>query len=158
MRSVVEFATNLPCLGALTTEEIRARLEEEFRCRPARVQHPGGVITQWGETVGLPDPRTGSVFHSHDGQAILLDTGPGAEYVLNKIVENIQSPSREEYRRLFLLQDGEILQDYCQDLSFRSWVDQCAARAVCEAPQSTMRRMFVGIRQWIQKMGGGSSE
>ena len=28
MRAVVEFATNLPCLMALTTEEIRGRLEE----------------------------------------------------------------------------------------------------------------------------------
>lgn len=157
MRRVVEFATNLPCLTALTTEEIRGRLEEGLCCHPALVQHPGGVITGWGQAVGLEDPRTGSVFHSHDARAILLDVGPRAEYVLDHVVENVRCPSREECQRLFLLQDEEVLQSYHQDVSFRAWVDQCAARAVCTAPQSAMRRMLTGVRLWIQKMYGGSS-
>ena len=129
MRDVVAFSTNIPCLMTLTTEEIRSHLEGELRCRPARLQCPGGVITAWGRALDAEDPRTGSAFHSHDAQAILLDVGPRAEYVLDQIVANVQQPTREEYRRLFDLQDGEVLQDYHQDPSFRSWVDQCAARA-----------------------------
>lgn len=112
MRRVLEFATNLPCLMALTVGEIRSCLEGELRCRPACLQHPGGVITGWGGVVGLEDHRTGSVFHSHDAQAVLLDVGPCLEYVLDQIVLNVRYPSREEYRRLFLLQEDEVLQHY----------------------------------------------
>lgn len=151
MRRVVKFATNLPCLMALTTEEVRGRLEEEFCCRPARVQYPGGVITAWGQIVGLEDPRTGSVFHSHDAQAVLLDIGPRTEYVLDQVVANVQQPTREEYQRLFLLQDREVLQHYHQDPSFRSWVDQCAARAVDMTPQRAIGRVIARVRQWIRR-------
>ncbi len=151
MRSVVEFATNLYYLTALTVEEIRGRLEEELCCRPALVQRPGGVITGWGQAIGLEDPRTGSVFHSHDARAVLLDVGPRAEYVLDNIVENVQSPTLEEYQRLFLLHDEEVLQSYHQDVSFRAWVDQCAARAVDMVPQGAVRRIVAHIKQWMQK-------
>ena len=151
MRSVVEFTTNLPCLTALTVGEIRGRLEEEFDCRPARVQHSGGVITAWGQMVGMEDPRTGSAFHSHDAQAVLLDVGPGAEYVLDQVVRNVQCPTHEEYQRLFLLQDGEVFQYYHQDLSFRAWVDQCTARADGMASQSTGRRIVAWIRTWMRR-------
>lgn len=149
MRSAVEFATNLSCLMALTTEEIRGRLQEEFSCRPARVQYPGGVITGWGQIVGLENPLTGSVFHSHDARAILLDIGPRAEYVLDQVVANVRHPTREEYRRIFALHDGEVFQHYHQDPSFRAWVDQCAAHAEHRESQGTFRCLMARIRSWM---------
>lgn len=150
MRSIVEFATNLPCLMALTTEEIRGRLEEEFCCRLARVQAPGGVITAWGELVGLEDPRTGSAFHSHDAQALLLDIGPRAEYVLDVLIRNVQVVTREEYERLLALQEAEVFQDYHQEPSFRAWIDQCAAHAEHMAsPPGIIRRAIATIRTWM---------
>lgn len=155
MRNVVEFATNLPCLTALTTEEIRARLEEELSCCPAQVQRPGGVITGWGQIVGLEDPRTGSAFHSHDAQAILLDVGPRAEYVLDFLVAHVRSPTREECQRIFTLQDREVFQHYHQDLSFRVWLDHCAARAENMAsPPGLILRIVAAVRAWMRKRKG----
>lgn len=155
MRSVVEFATNLPCLMALATEEIRSRLEADFCCRPAHVQAPGGVITGWGELVGLADPLTGSAFHSYDAQAVLLDVGPRAEYVLDVFVENVQSPIREEYQRIFSLQDREVFQHYHQDSSFQLWIDRCAARAESMAASpGVLARIIAKVRAWMRKMGG----
>lgn len=151
MRSIVEFSTNLPCLTTLTTEEIRGRLEEDLRCRPACVQAPGGVITAWGELVGLKDPLTGSAFHSHDARAVLLDIGPRAEYVLDVFVENVRAPTREELQRVFLLHDREVFQHYHQDLSFRFWLDHCAARAEAAAAPGPLRRIAAAVRGWLRR-------
>lgn len=154
MRRVLEFATNLPCLMALTAGEVRSRLEGELRCRPAKFQEQGGVISGWGGMVELEDPRTGSAFHTHDARAVILDVGPGAEYVLDQVVMNVQCPSREEYRRLFLLQDDEVLQHYHQDPSFRVWVDHCAAHGESLISQGTVGQIFWSVREWLKKKFG----